>query len=422
MLTPIGENQAWERQVAQRGFRETAIAFLRDRLREEGDQGHVERLIRRLMKYVPQSEIVQALRRNPAWRERLDLLIAEAAHVTENPEVHFVFHAGGAVPNVPLLAKDTLYLGCGDHFYALGAETGELRWRRQHPGGTWTQACLSDDCLFVGAEGRLYALSPDTGKERWRFEVGKKFTSPYATQGKVFIGSEEGTLYALDARQGKRLWTFNVAEALAVAPGVWRGKLFAASRDHTLYAVSLDDGDCQWRFTTSGKIYAPPSVHYDLIYLTSADHKVYALNADRGQLLWRFTTNGEVHTSPVEKDGVVYVGSKDRHLYGLSAEDGRELWRYALFGYPSAPVAFSGMVYFSSQGRVYGFSAYDHQRRWCFPLGYSLATTPVAGQDRIYVGTLKGQLLCLKVRTSLEEQGARQVIRRFTGVIEEAEA
>ncbi len=415
-----GNNQAWARQVAQRGFRETGVAFLRDRLREEPDKVHMERLIRRLKKYVPQRDIVATLRQNPAWRDSLDRLVSQAPHVTGDPEVHFVFHAGGPVPNVPLLADGRLYFGCGEQFYALEAETGRILWHCQKHGKSWTHPWVSGDCLFVATGGRLYALSCDTGEERWRFETNKQLTSPFATRGKVFIGSEEGTLYALDATNARRLWTFNVAQAVFIAPGVRRGKGFAASKDHTLYAVNLDDGDCVWRFTTGGKIWAPPLVSHDMVYLTSADHKVYALRADRGHLLWSFATDGEVHTSPYEKNGVVYVGSKDRQVYGLSARNGRELWRSTFFGYPSSLTAASGMVYVAAQGRLYGFSVPDHKRRWCFPLGFSLATTPAVDQDRIYVGTLRGQMLCLKVKTYLEEEGARQVLKRFGGRPEKA--
>jgi hypothetical protein len=37
----------------------------------------------------------------------------------------------------------------------------------------------------------------------------------------------------------------------------------------------------------------------------------------------------------------------------------------------------------------------------------------VVGQKRIYSGTLEGKLVCLKLKTELDEQGATQVIREF---------
>jgi hypothetical protein len=42
-----------------------------------------------------------------------------------------------------------------------------------------------------------------------------------------------------------------------------------------------------------------------------------------------------------------------------------------------------------------------------------MATSPVAGQKRIYVGTLEGQLVCLKLKTELDEQGSTQVLKEF---------
>jgi outer membrane protein assembly factor BamB len=227
------------------------------------------------------------------------------------------------------------------------------------------------------------------------------------------VGSEEGTLYSLDVEHGSRLWTFNVARPISVASGVWQNKIFAASKDHSLYAINMDDGECLWHFTTGAKIYGTPHVSEGAVYLTSADHKIYALFAASGQVLWSFTTGGEVHSSPFEADGLVYVSSRDRHLYVLDAEDGKELWRYKTMGYPSSPTACRGMVYFSVQGRVYGISVADRKMRWCFPLGFPMATSPVAGPKRIYVGTLEGQLVCLKLKTELDEQGSTQVLKEF---------
>lgn len=71
------------------------------------------------------------------------------------------------------------------------------------------------------------------------------------------------------------------------------------------------------------------------------------------------------------------------------------------------------MVYFSVQGRVYGISVADHKMRWCFPLGFPLVTSPVAGQRWIYVGTLEGHQVCLKLKTELDEQDSTQVLKEF---------
>jgi outer membrane protein assembly factor BamB len=413
MPTKDDYQENWEAQVKAVGFRETAIGFLRDRLYREYDKTRVDNLIRRLGKYEPQQEIVKLLCQNPAWRQRAEELILELPELTADPQTHFVFKGAGNVPKVPVLGENRLYFGCGEHFYGLDAEKGKIIWQLQNPGKRWSTADLSEKSLYVSSAGRLHSLSPEDGSEQWCFEVNKGLTSPFSHHNRVFVGSEEGTLYALDVEQGSRLWTFNVVRPISVASGVWQNKIFAASKDHCLYAINMDDGECLWHFTTGAKIYGTPLVSEGAVYLTSADHKIYALFAASGQVLWSFTTGGEVHSSPFEDDGLVYVSSRDKHLYVLDAEDGKELWRYKTLGYPSSPTACRGMVYFSVQGRVYGISVADHKMRWCFPLGFPMATSPVAGPKRIYVGTLEGQLFCLKLRTELDEQGSTQVLKEF---------
>jgi outer membrane protein assembly factor BamB len=403
----------WQAQVEAVGFREAAIGYLRDRLYQEYEKKRTDSLIRRLSRYEPQQEIVRLLCQNPAWRERAAELIQELPEVTADPHVQFVFKGEGNVPKVPVLEENRLYFGCGDTFYSLDAQTGELIWKLRAAGKSWSVAHFSGDCVYVSSPGRLHALSPEDGSERWHHAVDKRLGSPYAHQDRVFVGSAEGTLCAVDAQKGKRLWTFNVVKAVTVASGIWQNKVYAASKDHSLYAIDMDDGNCLWHFTTGNKIYGTPYVSDGAVYLTSADQKVYALFAASGQVIWSFTTGSEIHTSPFEQDGLVFVSSRDRHLYVLDAENGKELWRYKTLGYPSSAISCRGMLYFSAQGRVYGIGVADHKMRWCFPLGFSRATAPIAGQRKIYVGTLEGKLVCLTLKTELDEQGATLVLKEF---------
>ncbi len=413
MSTQDKGQKKWQTQVKAVGFREAAIGFLRDRLYREYEKKRADSLIRRLSKYEPQQEIVKLLCQNPAWQQRAEELIYELPEVTADPHVQFVFTGAGNVPRVPVLEENRLYFGCGDTFYGLDAQNGEVIWSVKATGKNWSLAHLSESSVYVSSAGRLHALSPADGSERWRFAVDKGLTSPIAHQDRVFVGSEGGTLYAVDAERGQRLWTFNVVKAISLAAGIWQNKVYAASKDHSVYALDMDDGECLWHFTTGAKIYGTPFVSDGVVYVTSADHKVYALFAASGQVLWSFTTGSEIHTSPFEHEGLVYVSSRDKHLYVLDAEDGKELWRYKTLGYPSSPAACRGMVYFSAQGRVYGISVADHKMRWCFPLGFSVATSPVTGRRRIYVGTLEGKLVCLKLKTELDEQGATRVLKDF---------
>ncbi|MCG6916833.1 MAG: PQQ-binding-like beta-propeller repeat protein [Deltaproteobacteria bacterium] len=409
-----GEDQKeWQAQVEALGFRETAIGYLRDRLYREYEKNRADSLIRRLSKYEPQQEIVKLLCQNPVWRQRAEELIQELPEVTAEPQVQFVFMGAGNVPKIPILEENSLYFGCGDTFYGLNGQSGQVIWKVTSAGESWSAAHFSGNSVYVSSPGKLRAISPEDGSERWHHGADKRLGSPYAHQDRVFVGSAEGTLYAVDAEKGERLWTFNVVKAISVASGVWQNKVYAASKDHSIYAVDMDDGECLWHFTTGAKIYGTPYVSEGVVYLTSADHKVYALFAASGQVLWSFTTGSEIHTSPFEQDGLVFVSSRDKHLYVLDAENGKELWRYKTLGYPSSPTACRGMLYFSVQGRVYGVALADHKMRWCFPLGFSHATAPVAGQRRIYVGTMEGKLFCLRLKTELDEQGATQVLKEF---------
>jgi hypothetical protein len=156
-----GEDQKeWQAQVEAFGFREAAIGYLRDRLYQEYEKNRADSLIRRLSKFEPQQEIVRLLCQNPAWRQRAEELIQELPEVTADPQVQFVFVGAGNVPKVPVLEENRLYFGCGDTFYGLNAQTGEVIWKVEATGKNWSAAHFSENSVFVSSPGRLHAIFP----------------------------------------------------------------------------------------------------------------------------------------------------------------------------------------------------------------------------------------------------------------------
>ncbi len=407
------EFDAWNDLIRAAGFRAAAVAFLKEQLTAARDRHKLKNTIKRLRKYEPDLEIVKHLLKNHHWKNTVKKIIEHLPHTNADPEVLFVFRGGGNVPTVPAADGKKIYFGSGQTLYAIDAVSGQVSWRKRNPQKSWYPVFLGNKTLYASSGKNMFAIEKRSGRILWTFRSDKHLTAPLCCNSLVFAGTLEGTLYALDCQSGKKLWTFNAARRIDVATGTWKDIVPAVSEEGVAYGIRSTDGECTWHFRAPGKIGSLPAVGEGLVVFGTENHKICALLANSGQLFWEFTTKGRVYATPCISDNIVYCGSRDRHLYALDAETGKEVWRFKALGYVSSPTIQGKMVYFSTPGRIYSVSAEDHKMRWCFPLGFPVATPPVLHGRFLYTGTVEGQMLCLRLTENLNEQTAAIVLKKF---------
>lgn len=405
----------WRKQVQTIGFRGAVIALLKDHVSTIEDRNKLKTTIKRLRKYEPDLEIIRELLKNPHWKSTVEDIIDNLPHTNAEPEILFVFRGGGNVPTIPAMDEKKVYFSSGDTLYAIDGVTGQVAWRKKNPHKTWYPVFLEGEALYATSGKTLVALNKNTGNVLWVFRSEKHLTAPFSSNGQVYVGSHEGTLFSLNSRTGQRLWSFNVPKRIDIGNDSWNDLVFAVSEEGIVYGIRTNDGECLWQFRISSKVGSIPAVKDGLVVFGAEDHKIYALLANSGQLLWEFTSGGKVYATPCIYDDVVYCGSRDRHLYALDIDTGEEIWRIRTLGYVSSPAVSGGMVYFSAQGRIYSVNAESYKMRWCFPLGFSVATPPVIKGRRLYTGTQGGQMLCLRLIERLTEHTAARVIKEFLG-------
>jgi len=232
----------------------------------------------------------------------------------------------------PIEAEGTLYFpGSAGTAYAVGAKTGELKWRydaeiwKARPQGmgiifrTNRGVAYDNGKVFLGAlDGRLIALDAKTGKKLWETmtldpdSMMNVTGAPRVFNGKVVIGQsggdfgERGYLSAYDQQTGKLVWRFYTvpgdpehdrqdanAEALAMAAKtwspnfwkktggggtVWEGVTFDKELNR-LYIGTGNSGpyDPQERSPGGG----------DNLFLAS----IVAVDADTGKYIWHYQVN-----------------------------------------------------------------------------------------------------------------------------------
>lgn len=279
-----------------------------------------------------------------------------------------------------------------------------VRWRT--PAGNAVQGApvVRGGLVYVGADdGRFYAFDVRTGEMKWSFSAGARIRAGAAVDGaEVFIPSYNGILYALDAASGWPKWQYMTGGWIASSPLVSGDYLYFGSSDGYLYALDRYSGALRWRFPVgSDMVKSAPAAAGGLVYVEAYQGTVYAVDAVDGRKVWSFATGGSLESSPVAAGDTVFVaasGPKVGGLFALASTDGSVRWRFkARENNYWTGMAFTGdLVVAANSGRVYALSATTGEVKWVTDLpvqedGFRpvlpLATPPVVGGGRVYLGT-----------------------------------
>ena len=142
------------------------------------------------------------------------------------------------------------------------------------------------------------------------------------------------------------------------------------------------------------------------LYVGDCNGKVWALDAASGDTLWTFQTKGKVKAALTLSGGHLYAASYDHHLYALDVRNGKPIWRAKvqsrlgkLGTFYSTPAAAYGRVYIGSTDRkVYSYGASSGKLRWSHKTGGFVYGSPTVWRKRVYVGSYRQALLCVRCR------------------------
>lgn len=264
---------------------------------------------------------------------------------------------------------EAMFRGDASHsgiYHTKPPERLALKWKYQTGGPIVSSPAVVHGTVFVGsADNTLYALGADTGNLRWKFQIpapkdlppsGDVNSSPAVSNGVVFVYCLDGKLYALDEKNGAPLWTFStggehrftkpgidyLSPSTEMMPDPWDlflssptivdGTVFFGSGDGFVYAVEAATGHLVWKHQTGDVVHSTPAVANGRVYIGSFDGFFYALNARSGELAWKFKTRDDpagrylmagIPGSAAVVDGVVYFGCRDGHVYALNEKTGQ---------------------------------------------------------------------------------------------------
>jgi outer membrane protein assembly factor BamB len=129
--------------------------------------------------------------------------------------------------------------GAKGDIVAINLADGEVKWRKDVPGGILSCVALTPELAITTAtDGKVRAFALSDGERRWIYENKAPFFAAAAvTKDLAYVADLKGVVHALNLSDGTAKWTLDVgADPLVKAPGmvygapvVHGGKLYLAT-------------------------------------------------------------------------------------------------------------------------------------------------------------------------------------------------
>lgn len=308
----------------------------------------------------------------------------------------------------PAVAADTLFVGGGEHLYAIDAAEGEVHWRVLTDGQVTSTPAVGDRIVYIPGATSVYAID-GRGAVQWQHTIGSRIvTDPVVTQSGILVASD-AVLRALDTT-GDTRWEFEQSfdeppEARSLTTPavssdgttVYVGGNFEYGekpqfRHGRMYALDPQDGTRLWGVEFDDNV-SSPTAGDERIYFGTRYGTMEALATDTGRREWSLEIGGDVVSSPALVDGTIYFGADA--IYAVDAASGEVQWQFDLpeetFWSSSSPAVADGVVYIGSgvlgrEGRIYALDAEDGTERWHREFDAPVFTSPAVVDGTLYVG------------------------------------
>jgi outer membrane protein assembly factor BamB len=216
--------------------------------------------------------------------------------------------------------------------------------------------------LFAGGDGILYAFEalesdPPAGrverlKRVWRFDgdpnapkedvhkyLGNRTESPSNVKSMpVFL---DGRVY------------------LTLGGDIWWGKHKAWLKciDATQQGDITSTGQV-WSYELKGHCCSTPSVWNGMVFVADCGGLVHCVDAQTGKAYWTHDAEGEIWASTLVADDKVYVGTRRGLLWILAATKDKKVISRTQFsdGIAGTPIAANGVVYITTENKLYALS------------------------------------------------------------------
>jgi outer membrane protein assembly factor BamB len=323
------------------------------------------------------------------------------------------------------------------NFSAYDAESGRLLWTAHLGSQTATArpASLNSRLVFVTNANNLFAIDRRSGIIIWEVNLGILPTSPTACdEHQVMVGLSNGklasfALYPLEDKTktlyptpraswnwltgGGSLTSRPLPAGQFVAFGGRDGKLYVAMSELPQDNIAV----LLYRVATGGEIFAPLGSHGTrTVLVPSADKNVYAVDLFTADVKWVVPTGAPVMQEPLAAGDDVYAVNVAGLLRSLDANTGEQRWITTTQGGRLNSIS-PKRLYLESHdedlfivdrgtGQILADPRVSLERAGLNLREFTVNMTNVVN-DRLYMATPSGMLICLREIGQLRPQPLR---------------
>ncbi|MCW4015667.1 MAG: PQQ-binding-like beta-propeller repeat protein [Candidatus Bathyarchaeota archaeon] len=298
-----------------------------------------------------------------------------------------------------------------------------------------------------GGSGRVRGWSwPDPSQPPtvvWEKFIQKSISvigSPTVVDGKVMISTIECTALCLDGKTGDVLWEIPTDGFLAYKGAFYDGKWIQATFSK-IYCFDIEAGEVLWTFNpgTFWNFWANMGAIYNgKVYAVNTDYHTYAVDIETGQQVWSWKSDEGIGypANAIAAGGKVYARTGngaytdpdtqepfEDEFVCLDAETGELIWKTNTnvppFGLTTGDIIAYGNHYMPApggggcicQGPAQPWSCFkanaentgDGNRggpeelevKWIFDTDSAIFSSPVAAEDKIFIGSIAGTFYAL---------------------------
>ncbi len=282
-------------------------------------------------------------------------------------------------------ASNTLYFGSADHFvYAVNPNNGHVKWKAELGGAVLAGPNVAQGVLSVGTtDTKIYGIDASNGNKLWTVQGKNMFQSKTATDGqRFFVGGWDNFFRCIDAKSGQEIWSkelgrkqnyknFSAFSPAITSPAVGDGKVFVSTNDGILHGLKIENGDEVWRVDWKKMGYSSPLYRDGRVYAALSDEgKAFCVDANTGEFKWTAETGAVIYDSSFcFGGGNVFIANVNGTINSINADSGKIEWQYRM------------------------------------PPGHLLGS-PVADDDRVYMGSMNGLMIALPIHASRQAESA----------------
>lgn len=198
---------------------------------------------------------------------------------------------------------------------------------------------------------------------------------PKIDENMLYAADHKGKIVAVNKNTGKKIWSIKTKKAISAGPSVVGETLFVGTGHGEVLAFNKTNGHQKWKTRVSSEVLAPPNGNNSILLVNTVDGKLTALDYETGVRLWIYDRSPPVlilrrSAAPQIVGDLALAGFANGKVVALNKDTGAVLWERQI-ALPKGRSELHRMV--------------------------DIALDPVVEGDRIYVGSLKGNVSALSL-------------------------